>query len=448
MSFVMLSESQVAPPVMSITTQGQPSLPTHARKQNTQNGQVKPSEQNIMSFEVERANELFSIISARSDVDHPICTECTDLLLSSLTSRLHSATKERDAYIGFLKQIKASIPSEEELTSTQATLEKAQKLESNLFEELQKLEAEKETLEASLGELEDESRALDQEEQEFWQSRNEFAQTMSEITSERSALQNKYAHDAQQLERLQRSNVYNDTFCIGHDGLFGTINGLRLGRLPNQAVEWSEINAAWGLTLLCLATIADKLAFEFQGYRLRPMGSTSRIDKLDYAQHGQQERASTPSRNQNGASKPPRSAPTKVIPLDLFSSGDIPLGRVFTHRRFDAGMVAFLDCLAQLSRHVERTSRDVANRAAARLPYEIKGEKIGDVSIKLGAGFQQDENWTKACKYTLTCCKFLLAHASNLREGRDRSKGKEKERDKAGPKAREGVKADAGKGKR
>lgn len=438
----MLTESQVTPPVSGKAVQANLSSPYLARHetQEPQTGQVAPPASKNLSFEVERANELFSIISARSDIDHPICAECADLLLSSLTNRLQSATKERDAYIGFLKQLNHSIPSEEELASTQATLEKAKKLESSLFDELLKLEAEKERLEASLGELEEESRALDIEENEFWQSRNTFTEKLSEVSSERSALHSKYVHDTQQLERLQRSNVYNDTFCIGHDGLFGTINGLRLGRLPNQMVEWSEINAAWGLTLLCLATVAEKLAFEFQGYRIRPMGSTSRIDKLDYAQHGQQSHPSAPPRNQTTPSKPPRSPPTKIIPLDLFSSGDLPLGRMFTHRRFDAGMVAFLDCLAQLSRHVEHTSRHAPNRTAVRLPYDIKGEKIGDVSIKLGAGFQQDENWTKACKYALTCCKFLLAHASNLREGRDRGKGREKEQDRA-PESGKGEKA-------
>lgn len=439
----MLTESQVAPPLANVPIQQHSSSAVRTLKETQEyhTGEAAPPASKNVSFEVERANELFSIISARSDIDHPICAECTDLLLSSLTNRLQSATKERDAYIGFLKQLNNSIPSEEELASTQATLEKAQKLEASLFDELLKLEAEKEKLETSLGELEEESRALDEEENEFWQTRNAFTEKLSDLLSERSAIHNKYVHDAQQLERLQRSNVYNDTFCIGHDGLFGTINGLRLGRLPNQMVEWSEINAAWGLTLLCLATVAEKLAFEFQGYRLRPMGSTSRIDKLDYAQSGQQNHPPTPSSNQTGPSKPPRSLPTKIISLDLFSSGDLPLGRMFTHRRFDAGMVAFLDCLAQLGRHVEHMSRDAPNRAVVRLPYEIKGEKIGDVSIKLGAGFQQDENWTKACKHALTCCKFLLALASNMREGRDRSKAREKEQDKAGERDREGGKA-------
>ena len=39
------------------------------------------------------------------------------------------------------------------------------------------------------------------------------------------------------LEKLERTNVYNDAFCIGHDGAFGTINGLRLGRVPSVPVR-------------------------------------------------------------------------------------------------------------------------------------------------------------------------------------------------------------------
>jgi beclin 1 len=83
------------------------------------------------------------------------------------------------------------------------------------------------------------------------------------------------------LEKLERTNVYNDAFCIGHDGVFGTINGLRLGRVPsvpvcrpltsvidvcsmNFQVEWAEINAAWGQTLLLLYTIARKMDFSFE----------------------------------------------------------------------------------------------------------------------------------------------------------------------------------------
>lgn len=91
---------------------------------------------------------------------------------------------------------------------------------------------------------------------------------------------------------------------------------------------------------------------------------------------------------------------------------------MFLHRRFDAAMVAFLECLRQLGEFVEKgqavntTYNDGLHQGGLKLPYEIRKDKIGDASIKLGAS--QDEAWTRACKYALTCCKFLLAHASNV----------------------------------
>jgi beclin len=223
------------------------------------------------------------------------------------------------------------------------------------------------------------------------------------------------------LEKLQRTNVFNDTFCIGHDGLFATINGLRLGRLPGQNVEWAEINAAWGQTLLLLATVAERLGYTFKGYRLRPLGSTSRIEKIEYPQQA-------PPQNNAGGDARTRAPEAKITLLDLFSSGDTALGRVFNHRKFDTGMVAFLECLSQLGDHVEQAaagrdqpSSNTTTRSPSKtkptksaLPYPIQGDKIGDMPIKLGVGFSQDENFTKACKYVLTCCKYLLAYCSNL----------------------------------
>jgi beclin 1 len=264
----------------------------------------------------------------------------------------------------------------------------------------------------------------------FWQSRNTFNERQHSIEIENISLQQKLAHDQKQLELLQRTNVYNDTFFISHDGIFGTINGLRLGRLPNHSVDWSEINAAWGQTLLLLQTIAERLSFSFHGYKLRPLGSTSRIEKLEYSQE-QSDVSRTPA--------PRAVAPSKIIQLELYSSG-ASFERIFHARRYDQAMVAFLECLSQVGKHVEKTStpsRDSSKPAASRqtstagtsaignhslkLPYAIDGDRIWardrpdeSVSIKLGVGFSSDENFTKACKYVLTCCKYLLAHVSNL----------------------------------
>jgi beclin 1 len=432
MSFIEITQSQI---VSAQEVVEDDEKTTDTKPAPTNGEEDKPP----LSWELQRHERLFSILSSYSDIDHPICTECTSLLLSSFNAHLAASSRERDAYASFLKGLQSgtTIPSTEDALKAEKELGEAVQREEAALKELRQLEDEKTALEAEITELEEQSRAMDLEEEQFWASRNVFEDHVHDLTTELTSLQQRHGHDHQQLEQLQRTNVYNDTFCIGHDGYFGTINGLRLGRLPTQNVEWSEINAAWGQTLLLLATIAERLGYKFQEYRLRPLGSTSRIEKLEWPQ--QMPSAPPRAATDRGDIRLPAKTLPKVTALDLFSSGDIPLGRVFYHRKFDAGMVAFLDCLAQLGTYLEKTSTELVytespnsarsprrTHASRVLPYPINGDKIGDlatgqaVSIKLGAGFQQDESWTKACKYALTCCKYLLAHVSNLESARER----------------------------
>lgn len=397
MSFVMLTESQVVPPsVIKSPDDTNPKAPRHDDQDLMESGGK------AMSQDMERVTRLYEILSSRSDIDHPICVECTELLVDGLQRRLETATKERDAYVGFLKQVNADIPTDDEVKESKDLLAKARQEEAAAIKELKKLEKEKLEVDEEIARLEDEARALDIEEEKFWGERNAFATKLAEFQNVRDSVNLQYDHDSQQLEKLQRTNVYNDTFCISHDGKFGTINNLRLGRLSNVPVDWPEINAAWGHTVLLLATVAERLEFKFDGYELQPMGSTSRIIRYE------QPSPSASRTSQRGSIRP-----LKKSILELYSSGDMPLGLTFMHRRFDIAMVAFLECMRQLGAHVERESaKHSGSGKALCLPYKIEGDKIEDVSIKLGIA--QDDAWSLACKYTLTCCKFLLAHASNL----------------------------------
>lgn len=350
---------------------------------------------------MERLNKLFEIISARSDIDHPICVECTDMLVDGLQKNLEAAARERDAYVSFIKQVQGTEPSEEDIKAQQEALAKARKAEEEAMAELLRLEKEKAEVDTEIEALEEEARELDREEEKFWRERNAFTAKLTDFQNERDSINSKFDHDSHLLEKLQRSNVYNDTFCISHDGTFATINGLRLGRLSSKFVDWPEINAAWGHALLLLATVAEKLNYKFDGFEPQPMGSTSRIVRFEIP---------SPSSSRLGSHRAgPPPAPKKHV-LELFSTGELLLGLNFMNRKFDNAMVAFLELVRQLGAFVHRQTAAVGQPLT--LPYKIEGDKIHDVSIKLGMG--QDDSWTKACKLTLTCCKFLLAHASNV----------------------------------
>ncbi|KAF9957349.1 autophagy protein 6 [Mortierella alpina] len=320
--------------------------------------------------------KLFELMSAKSDIDHPLCHECADMLLASLAKQLHDVSRERDCYIDLLRTINSNVASDAEMKVLEAEIEQIQLDEDSSIRALREIEEQQRAVREEIAMLEQESLELDKEEERYWQECNEFQMALQTFHNERDSVNLKYDYDSRQLEKLHKTNVYNDTFCIGHDGHFATINGFRLGRLPTQPVDWPEINAAWGQTLLLLHTIANKLNFEFKTYRLVPLGSFSRIDKIEG------DRAS----------------------YELYGSGEFAIGRVFLNRRFDNAMVAFLNCLQQLGDYAEQQGPRLA------LPYKINKDRIGDASIRLQ--FNQGETWTRALKYTLTNTKWILAYAS------------------------------------
>ncbi|KAI1334393.1 APG6-domain-containing protein [Xylariaceae sp. FL0016] len=407
MSFVLLTESQVAPPRLT-PPQEHPS-PKQQRRKSISSGQRNDNRAE-QPHEAERINKLFEIMSARSDIDHPICVECTEMLVDGLQKRLETTARERDAYAGFLKQVQADIPSEEDIAESEKALAKAKREEEDSMKELLTLEKEKAALDHEILALEEESQKLDAEEEQFWRERNAFSAKLSEFHNERDSINSKFDYDSQLLTKLQRANVYNDTFSIHHDGNFATINGLRLGRLSTKTVEWPEINAAWGQALLLVVTVADKLGYKFEGYEPQPMGSTSKIIKYEQI---------SPSSSRLGSHRSgPPPAPKKTT-LDLYCTGDITWS--FFNRSFEKGMVAFLELVRQLGAFVHQQTKDGGSNAFSSnplaLPYKIEGDKIGDDRIghfSIRMGLTNEEGWTKACKFALTCCKFLIAHASNV----------------------------------
>ncbi|KAJ3412956.1 hypothetical protein HDV05_008671 [Chytridiales sp. JEL 0842] len=357
-SFVVLSKSHAGPA-------GSSSVSTVTRPQA---GGILPSEhKGSLSHRLRVAGKLFDLISGVSDVDHPLCQDCAHELTIKLEKKLSEVRKERDCYTVFLAKLKEEEEQKAKPKSLGGDIEALKEKERHALDVLRELEKEASALKVELAEAESELKELDEAELSMQTQ-------LRSIQIERDSVNMKYDFAAKQLEKLEKTNVYNDTFRIWHDGPFGTINGFRLGRLPNQPVDWSEINAAMGQSLLILDTLANKLGFVFKTYRLVPMGSFSRIEKIDS---------------------------DKAV-YELYGSGDLS-GILFWNRRFDNALVAFLNCLQQLGDYAEQQDPKF------RLPYRINKDKIGDTSIRMQ--FNQDELWTKALKYTLINIKWLLAFA-------------------------------------
>ncbi|KAJ6586881.1 autophagy protein Apg6-domain-containing protein [Mycena vulgaris] len=389
-SFVLLQDSivrSIPSPVPSpISKKGSSTSRSASEKPPPPPKQEEPTHPNPspLSHHLRSTVRLFNLLSARTEIDHPLCAECTQILLVSLQRQLDETKRERDGYIAFEKEVRKERERDGQGISKEEAEKKIEKLkldERLAIEQLKVAEQERAQLDDELRNLEKEEKLLEEEEARFWHAHNDHLLSSEQLASQLATIRSAYASDSATLEKLERTNVYNDAFCIGHDGVFGTINGLRLGRVPGVPVEWAEINAAWGQSLLLLYTIARKLDCTFENYRLVPMGSFSRIEKTtgDKASY------------------------------ELYSSGNLNIVQLLHNRRFDLAMVAFLECLKQVMEYVK------AQDSTVDFPHQVVKDKIGDVSVKLK--FNQDEAWTRSLRHVLLALKICLKWATNGANG-------------------------------
>ena len=167
-------------------------------------------------------------------------------------------------------------------------------------------------------EIEEEKREkeiVEQDEEKYWKLYSVHRHQQFQALDEQISLECQLKFIRSNLDRLKQTNAFNASFHLWHYGHFGTINGLRMGRLPSVPVDWNEINAAWGQVTILLSALARKVNMMFQRYKLVPFGSASYIEDL---------------------------VDNKQFPL--YGSGGF---RFLWDAKFDAGMVAFLDCLQQ-----------------------------------------------------------------------------------------------------
>jgi beclin 1 len=88
-SFVVLTQSQI-----------QKSPP---KQDGVPNGTTAGSGENGVDRRI--SAKLFDAISGRSDIDYPMCTECADILLETMSAKHAEVKRERDGYLDYIKVI-------------------------------------------------------------------------------------------------------------------------------------------------------------------------------------------------------------------------------------------------------------------------------------------------------------------------------------------------------
>ncbi|CAI5658847.1 beclin-1 [Oreochromis niloticus] len=330
-----------------------------------------------LSRRLKVTSDLFDIMSGQTDVDHPLCEECTDTLLDQLDTQLNITENECQNYKQCLELL--SHLQVEDKETLLAELQQLKEEEEKLVQELEAVEEQRATVAQDMAQSRIQAQQLDTEELQYQKEYSEFKRQQLELDDELKSVDNQMRYCQIQLDRLKKTNVFNATFHIWHSGQFGTINNFRLGRLPSVPVEWNEINAAWGQTVLLLHALANKMGLHFQRYRLVPYGNHSYLESLT----------------------------DKSKELPLYCSGGL---RFFWDNKFDHAMVAFLDCVQQFKEEVEKGDTGFC------LPYRMDVEK-GKIEDTGGSGgsysiktqFNSEEQWTKALKFMLTNLKWGLA---------------------------------------
>ena len=341
-----------------------------------------PQDRQRVSRQLQLAEQYFNAVSSQSSVDHPLCNECACDILHSIEDHIVFSEESRFRYEECLRR-----------WTEECEEDGGDAMEKTLEDEVEQLKLEEAKLKQELADIEQKRAAvkdefrqaqkvlekLKEEDSELHRQYNIHQAEMLSLQDEVRSTEYQTAYATEQLKKLTRTNILSLSFYIWHQGLFGTINGLRLGRLITVPVEWGEINAAWGQCALLLHSLARYAGIEFQKYRVIPCGNQSIVEQQ------------------------PEKAGRSPILLPLYTSGGY---RFMLDSKFDRAMVGYLDCLNQLKSHIEVSS------GGYKLPYRIDKDRLVDddqgKAYLIRMQGNSPEHWTKALKYMLTNLQWAI----------------------------------------
>lgn len=405
---------------------------------------IPDEESNSISGRIKTLTKVFQILSSTQPINHPLSAQCAEILIESYKQKFDRISYEKDKYLSFLKKLKESsdinfgtqdirskddrrkndrgqrgeLPKrdidsrghtdnrniddqrnkdklsdqseidsknthhdqsldEKLVQSTQTVKELESKLQDSL-ELLKSLEVKKNALQEDLVKYKEELRKLNETKlTNYYEKQNEQYLEMKSAKSVLDQHKSKYDQHLKHLDKLRNFNIYTQLFKIEFDQ-FPMINSFRLGyKIINQ-----EVNSALGQVLLLLKFVIKRLKLKLDQYHLVPLGSKSYIIKS----------------NVDGVKSQ----------LNLFTSNEFLLGRLFNFNKLDVALLALIDVIRLIEKRIKGLDAEI------ELPYtfNLKNGTIGGKSIRITLNAE----WTDGCRFMLVNLNWILLWISTNTE--------------------------------
>ncbi|EAZ63927.2 hypothetical protein PICST_80227 [Scheffersomyces stipitis CBS 6054] len=337
-------------------------------------------DEHVFASRMKTLTKIFEILSSNQQINHPLSADCAQLLIENYKLKFDQTQKEKDNYLSFLKKLKDRDTSEDIDHKLAESIDEYKKLkaeEKSNVSELKDLENSRAQLEKQLEELKTELKDLQENNlTDILKLKSKLQLDLSRKYNALEQAKASYRMHLNHLDKLRSMNIYTKMFSIRFDeqDKYGSINGFRLGY---RIVE-PEINAALGQIVMLLMFLTSRLNLKLRHYKLVPMGSRSQIIKY--------------------------SARERTTVLNLYSSDEFSLGKLFNFNKLDVSLITLLDVVAQVEARLIQIDPDI------ELPYKISPHRdsIGGRSIRVTS----KSEWTQACKFLLTDLNWILSYTS------------------------------------
>lgn len=173
-----------------------------------------------LNYKLQVSSRLFDILSDQSDVEHPLCEECSDFVMDQMDRKLRLLEDEYKEYRNLLDTLESRKQSEDPdkeaqtISKLQEEVDRLQLEESDLLRQLEELGEEQKSVEKDVEQHELELARISQEENKYWQEYNNLKRTFNACDDELQSVNNQLRYSQAQLDKLKRTNAFNATFHI------------------------------------------------------------------------------------------------------------------------------------------------------------------------------------------------------------------------------------------